>query len=441
MNKSILISYFVIHAVFLQAQDQNSLLWKIEGKNADHTSYVFGTMHSEDKRIFNLDSALVPLVLKSDLYVPEADLHGGLNYQKVEKLILPEGKTLKDFYSEEEYEFIAREFERRSSKSIEDMLRLQPLALLMFLEKSSPYYLPLSLDDYLYGIARSEGIEIHGLETVEEQISFGIKSQNIKHVLDYFKNSDKFDSLADELRLAYIAEDHQAILRISRDSSITGFDMNVLLDERNQIMITRMDSITLHRKAFFAIGAGHLFGENGILEGLRKLGHEVTPVRNKKKMHQLVAFDISWQDYKSSNNNFTVKFPNQPEVTESIGDNVYTADFIQNGVMSMTFSVNEKINRNFKPMDTEAMSKMLLFRIRSGFAKNLGFTPQKSKYLLYHGRSALETLFSLDNSEMLVHSRFILAEGKLYVLFVLVKPNTEDLESIEKFMNSFTILN
>jgi len=442
VRKLILIACLILPTTLLPAQDQNALLWKIESKNSDLISYVFGTMHSQDKRIFNLDSALIPLILRSELYVPEMDWNSDVQSKKLEKLVLPEGKTLKDLYSKEEYELIAREFDKQSSINIDDLQRLHPVALLMFIEGTSPYFLPLTLDEYLYNVAVSNKITTHGLETLEEQISFGIKSQDIRHVYKYFNERERFDSIANAVRLAYIAEDHQTMLKLTNDSEYTGFDISVLLDERNGIMTTRMDSILQHRKAFFAVGAAHLFGETGILAGLQKLGYKVTPVRNKKKMHQLIEFDIDWQDYKSFNNNFSIKFPpGQIDIRKVPGDNVFTRDYSHKGVKSMTFSINEKINPSFKSMDTETLSRVFLYQAQSSFAKNLGFSIVKTKHFKYNGRHATESLFSIDGTEMLVHARFVLAQDKLYMLFVMAKPNTEDLTSITQYMNSFTILN
>jgi hypothetical protein len=157
-------------------------------------------------------------------------------------------------------------------------------------------------------------------------------------------------------------------------------------------------------------------------------------------MHQLISFNIAWQDYQSFNDNFKIKFPDKPEVQKDTQENIYTIDFSDQGLLTMTFSVVEKINPNFMRMNTESLAKMGLFTIQSSFSKALGFSVRSTKYMTYNGYRALETLFNVNKGEMLTHARFILVHDRLYILTVLAKPNTEDLDSIQKFMNSFLIL-
>jgi uncharacterized protein len=439
MTKLFLTKTFILFFLLSHAQDQRSLLWKIERKNSDQVSYLFGTMHSRDKRVFNLDTALVPLILKSSLYVPEADLEN-VQEENFVKLMLPDGRTLRDIFTEEQYNFIKKEFEKTSSKTLEELNRLQPFALFMFLEESSPYFLPLTLDEYLYHAARDGGIPIHGLESAGEQISFLAESQRPGYIYDYFKNIEKYELLHNELQQAYIDADDEKLLRIVNDSSLAGFDMDILINKRNQQMTSRIDSIAKRHTAFFAIGAAHLFGENGVISGLSKAGYVVTPVCNKKKMHQLMHFDISWKNYQSFNGNFTLKFPDTPAVQKKTGENVFSSDFIHNKSMSMTFMVNEKINASFNSVNNETMAKMLLYSLRSSFTKSLGFTALMSRSFEFQGHYANETIFDCKNGIHLMHVRFILVHDRVYILSVLVKHNTEDLASIQEFMESFTIL-
>jgi uncharacterized protein YbaP (TraB family) len=440
MEFRILTTFFIFLSVALQGQGNNAVLWKIESKHSKDASYLLGTIHSRDKRIFNLDSSLVSLLSKADIYVPEVDLSSGFTEEMLRKLMLPDGKTLKDLYSKAEYDLISREFEKRSSKTIEEVHNFQPSFILTFQEKSSPYFLPLMLDEYLYKLAKDMGKKIHGLESVSEQISALVESQDIRYLYNYFKNTQVVDSLYDKLLHAYIAEDEKTLLALGTDARFNGYNTKILIDRRNEVMTARMDSIMRKQTAFFALGAAHIFGDKGIVSRLKKLGYTVTPVRNRKKMHQVTSFNISWQDYQSFNDNFKIKFPDKPEVRKDTQENIYSTDFSDQGSLAMTFTVVEKINPNFIRMDTESMAKMGLLTIQSSVSKALGYHVRSTKYMKYNGYHTLQTLFSIDSAKMLTHARFILVHDRLYLVTVLVKPNTEDLDSIQKFMNSFLIL-
>jgi uncharacterized protein YbaP (TraB family) len=440
MEFRILTTFFIFLSVSLHGQGKSAVLWKIESKDSKDASYLLGTIHSRDKRVFNLDSSLVSLLSKADIYVPEVDLSGGFTDEMRGKLILPDGKTLKDLYSKDEYDLITREFEKRSSKTIEEVHRFQPSFILTFQEKSSPYFLPLMLDEYLYNLAKDMGKKIHGLESVNEQISALIESQDIRYLYNYFKNTRVVDSLYDKLLQAYIAEDEKTLLALGTDTRFSGYDAKILTDRRNEVMTARMDSIMRRQTAFFALGAGHLFGNGGVVNRLKNLGYIVTPVRNRKKMYQTISYNIAWQDYQSVNNNFKIKFPDKPEVRKETQETIYTADFLNQGSPVIMFSVVEKISPDFTRIDTESMVKMALFAVQSSFSKALNCTVRSTKFIKHNGSHALETLFSTDETGMLTHARFILVHDRLYLLTALVRPNLEDLESIHEFMNSFLIL-
>ena len=56
-RSSSLLLFFVFFFVSASAQKNNwpnTLLWKISGNGLTKPSYLFGTMHLQDKRIFNL---------------------------------------------------------------------------------------------------------------------------------------------------------------------------------------------------------------------------------------------------------------------------------------------------------------------------------------------------------------------------------------------------
>jgi len=52
-----------------------------------------------------------------------------------------------------------------------------------------------------------------------------------------------------------------------------------MLDNRNADWLTKMPGIMNEKPTLFAVGAGHLLGENGVLNLLRKAGYTVEPVQ------------------------------------------------------------------------------------------------------------------------------------------------------------------
>jgi uncharacterized protein YbaP (TraB family) len=55
--------------------------------------------------------------------------------------------------------------------------------------------------------------------------------------------------------------------------------MNVLLDNRNQNWIPKIEKVAKEKPTLFAVGAAHLPGENGVIALLRKKGYTVEAVK------------------------------------------------------------------------------------------------------------------------------------------------------------------
>jgi uncharacterized protein YbaP (TraB family) len=53
----------------------------------------------------------------------------------------------------------------------------------------------------------------------------------------------------------------------------------LLLDRRNRNWIPVMESAMKNSSTFFAVGAGHLAGNQGVLELLRKQGYKVKGIK------------------------------------------------------------------------------------------------------------------------------------------------------------------
>ncbi len=51
---------------FAQVPVAHTLLWRITAKNGQPPSYLFGTMHLADKRLFNFDDSVYHAIEKSE---------------------------------------------------------------------------------------------------------------------------------------------------------------------------------------------------------------------------------------------------------------------------------------------------------------------------------------------------------------------------------------
>lgn len=56
-------------------QIPKTLLWRITGKAGHHISYLYGTMHLTDERVFNLSDSLYEAIHRADGFAMESDGH------------------------------------------------------------------------------------------------------------------------------------------------------------------------------------------------------------------------------------------------------------------------------------------------------------------------------------------------------------------------------
>ena len=64
----------------------------------------------------------------------------------------------------------------------------------------------------------------------------------------------------------------------SDESGLAGYE-DILVKKRNETWIDQIISNASEKQVFFAVGAGHLAGKNGVIQLLRAKGLKVTPVK------------------------------------------------------------------------------------------------------------------------------------------------------------------
>jgi len=65
---------FSMLCCFSQSVSENQLLWKITGKKLKKPSYIFGTFHSNDPRVFRFSDSTYNALMYADALVIEADM-------------------------------------------------------------------------------------------------------------------------------------------------------------------------------------------------------------------------------------------------------------------------------------------------------------------------------------------------------------------------------
>ncbi len=278
---SLLISIF---SIGLAAQN-TGLLWKIE-KKGYKSSYLFGTIHIQTKSVFSFDSTVYLSIKKCDQFKAELNFDQAIYMTLARDMPMPYGLTLDSLYTnKQQLDTVVSFLKGTIGPQAEMMKSIKPMYIGMFLaQKSLPKDMPEALDKHLFDYAKSENKTVGGIETVQEQIdafnSVTLKEQ-AEELLDMARKYDNTELKQEMQKLtkAYIEQDLKLLDELINEDTTEDdtFTQKVLID-RNYTMQKRISADILKTKSFFAVGAGHLGGKEGLINLLRKTGFTVTHI-------------------------------------------------------------------------------------------------------------------------------------------------------------------
>lgn len=253
-----------------------SVLWKITDKTS-HESYLYGTIHITDSRVFEWSDSVFARIEKCDLFAGEIDMNPSNLLKAATLMMLPGKETLKDRFSESDYEKIRMGLKACSGYDLSLFNKLKPPALMGLCVKNDGNGLGATVDEMLYQHAQSKGLMVNGLETIEEQIAmFDLIPDSF--IVDYFNRVDELDSDMEQLIDLYCKGQLDRLYKLMMEEETDAFMNQELIVKRNHRMTERMIPLIREKSAFFAVGAGHLPGEEGIIALLKKAGFTVEPL-------------------------------------------------------------------------------------------------------------------------------------------------------------------
>jgi uncharacterized protein YbaP (TraB family) len=261
----------------------SSLLWKITGNGLQQPSYLYGTIHIKDKRVFNFSSAVTQAFSSTPAFAMEVIPDSADQMKLLPLLLLDEGQSLQKLLSAEDYAFVQEQLQEKLGPQALFMERLKPIFISSFvlLDNISRDF-AVTVDEHFYKQAQEQKKTIRSIETVEEQLKAldAISLQEQADILvEQLRNSDKSDDMTDRMIDAYIAADLDDLMHLFVESEMPGAAYEALLTKRNHTMADRIAVMTGEQPVFAAIGAGHLAGDEGVIALLRSKGYTVEPVR------------------------------------------------------------------------------------------------------------------------------------------------------------------
>lgn len=275
----------------IPSDPNKSLLWEISGNGLNSSSYLFGTIHLINSEDFFLPDGTLAAIDQCKEIVFEIDMDDMSDITKLmplmNKIMMDDNLTLKDLMTAEDYTMIKDHFEEIGLPMF-FIERIKPMFLYAFAggdfapdDLQSGHFKSYEVE--LSDIANSNNIEIGGLETIEYQISMFDSIDYVDQadmLIETIKSTDSGANELEELVQIYLDQDINGMHDMMKgDPGLTKYE-NLLLTSRNKNWIPLMKYRMQNQRTFFAVGAGHLGGPEGVINLLIKDGYTVRPVKS-----------------------------------------------------------------------------------------------------------------------------------------------------------------
>lgn len=271
----------------LEEGTQNSLLWMVTRDGNKDTSFVFGTMHLIQKEYFYFPEMLEDVIEASDMVVLEIGEELNNPFKAMKLLQLEEGKTMFDFFNEAQKDTIMDWAENELGMSPEmfemSFAKMKPFVLVTAAAEKDMLANAESYEQTIMKIQKEAEIKLEGLETLEEQMSIFddlSDEEQAMMVMEAIRGGDDGEKqLQDMMRLYSDQNVDSMYLLIKEESGTISDKEDEFLTDRNKKWVPKMKEMMEKKRVFFAVGAGHLGGSEGVLQLLRNEGYKVSPVK------------------------------------------------------------------------------------------------------------------------------------------------------------------
>jgi len=312
---------------------QHGLLWKITGNDLQTPSYLFGTFHGQGgMEILDSIKSFDSIFTSTHQFICEIEFNNAINLllekkgSKSESFLKPWpviDSTYENLLTDKQKNILDSAIDNyKSLKSIKEW-NIRPVLAVSFVkytyqknDKINKFsskensvidsIKTVILDGYLQKKANRYNMNIVELDSKEEsqKLNDSINSHlpqlcyksEVEFLIYYIQNYPKIDSLQNDymnkILSIYLQQDINLFelqqKEINRyNNLITSFIGNdnfieiqkkMLIDERNNFWMNKIPNLIKYNSSFIAVGAGHLGGEKGLINQLRKLNYKVVSI-------------------------------------------------------------------------------------------------------------------------------------------------------------------
>ncbi|MBQ1485832.1 MAG: TraB/GumN family protein [Muribaculaceae bacterium] len=294
MKRLTLVLGLLLVATAVHAQ----LLWKVTGNGLGRPSYILGTHHMAPSTMIDQIKGMNEAIAGCDIVVGEVEkdslMSPEVQARMAQAMVAPLDSTLDKVLTPADYGIVEKVFNKyfgTLGMKLKQVNNLKPSAISTQMQamqaiKYFPNFDANSLIDVMVQTRANEaGRPSVGLESVDEQINLlfnGSIANQAKGLVEACKQDEFFQVQSAALADAYLAQDLDKLLAVMTDATMGGDseeEMEVLIYSRNRSWAEKLKVIMPERACLVCVGAGHLPGEQGLLQLLRNAGYTVEPMQ------------------------------------------------------------------------------------------------------------------------------------------------------------------
>lgn len=275
----IVLSIFSISCSSARLEDKGeTLMWRVDdGKNS---IYLLGSIHAASPDLYPIKPVILDAFDKSSALVVELKL-GDVEPMKImNKAIYKDTMTLEKAVSEENYKMFVDFFAKHNMPALVYNKFKPWFAVLTMVNldmAEGGIEADLGIDMFFLDRADSLKMDVKEIETIDRQLQvFDSFEDNSESFIQYtLKEAEQTDEMVKEMLIAWKNGDIKTLEKqIMIDDADEGMKkiMYELIDKRNYEMAAKIEKYLQdsENKYFVIVGAGHLIGENGIINILAK---------------------------------------------------------------------------------------------------------------------------------------------------------------------------
>ena len=276
----------IFSGVFAQAKkatsvnsNDKSLLWEISGNGLSKSSYLYGTMHMICGNDYFLSDKTKKAFTASDNLVLEVNLSDPKELSTGQQLAYgkePLSKTL----SPEQLNELDVLLQKRTGMTVKQVDKFSLMTVMSLITMKSFGCTDVkSYEMEFIAMAKESNKGVTGFESIIAQWGFLNNAYSDAEVIKMLQESN--DENTKKMVQNYIQENLPEIYKeITAPKVMNEKARKWLLEVRNENWVVKMPDMMKDKSTFFAVGAAHLLGEQGVINLLKKKGYIVKPILN-----------------------------------------------------------------------------------------------------------------------------------------------------------------